>query len=178
MARFVHAVHMRWSDMDAFRHINNSAYLAYLEQARVAMFFDRHEGFSRGTVISRHEIEYLRPVVYHPDPLQLELWVDQVRAASFVVHYEVFDAGHLVARASTQCVTFDFGLDRPRRLTPAERDVLAGYADTARAESTAPASAGSASADGGNAAASGGATPVAQPAGTGTSTGTGTGSGA
>ena len=32
---------MRWSDMDAYRHVNNSAYLAYLEQARVAMFFHR-----------------------------------------------------------------------------------------------------------------------------------------
>ncbi len=41
MARFVHEVHMRWSDMDPYRHINNSAYLAYLEQARIAMFFFR-----------------------------------------------------------------------------------------------------------------------------------------
>ena len=133
MARFTHEVHMRWSDMDAYRHINNSAYLAYLEQARVAMFFDRHKqyggGFSTGTVISRHEIDYLRPVVYHPEPLHLELWVDTVRGASFVVHYEVFDAGHVVARARTTCVTFDFEIDRPRRITDGERTVLAGFAD-------------------------------------------------
>jgi acyl-CoA thioester hydrolase len=115
--------------MDAFRHINNSAYLAYLEQARVAMFFDRYEGFSRGTVISRHEIEYLLPVVYHPEPLRLELWVGQVRAASFTVHYEVFDAAALVARATTDCVTFDFGTGRPRRLTGEERLILDGYGD-------------------------------------------------
>ena len=76
MARFVHEVHMRWSDMDAYRHINNSAYLAYLEQARVAMFFHRHEGFSSGTVIARHEIDYLRPVVYHPEPLRVEMWIE------------------------------------------------------------------------------------------------------
>jgi acyl-CoA thioester hydrolase len=120
---------MRWSDMDAFRHINNSAYLAYLEQARVAMFFDRHEGFSRGTVISRHEIEYLRPVVYHPEPLRLELWVGQARAASFTVHYEVFDGPALVVRAATDCVTFDFETGRPRRLTGEERLILAGYSD-------------------------------------------------
>jgi acyl-CoA thioester hydrolase len=120
---------MRWSDMDAFRHINNSAYLAYLEQARVAMFFDRHEGFSRGTVISRHEIEYLRPVVYHPEPLRLELWVGQARAASFTVHYEVYDGPALVARAATDCVTFDFETGRPRRLTSEERLILAGYGD-------------------------------------------------
>jgi acyl-CoA thioester hydrolase len=133
MARFVHEVHMRWSDMDAYRHINNTAYLAYLEQARVAMFFDRagdsYNGFSSGTVISRHEIDYRRPVVYHPEPLQLELWIDEVRAASFTVLYEVFDGGRLAARAATTCVTFDFQNDRPRRLTAEERGSLAGFAD-------------------------------------------------
>ncbi|HSY15710.1 MAG TPA: thioesterase family protein [Jatrophihabitantaceae bacterium] len=128
MARFVHDVHMRWSDMDAYAHVNNSAYFAYLEQARVAMFFDRYDStFSNGTVIARHEISYLRPVVYHPEPLRLELWVEQVRAASFVVGYEIYDGGALVARAATTCVTFDFGGDRPRRLTPDERQVLLGY---------------------------------------------------
>ena len=131
MARFVHEVHMRWSDMDAYRHINNTAYLAYLEQARVAMFFDRNEGFSSGTVIRRHEIEYLRPIVYHPEPLRLELWVDTVRGASFVVHYDVLDGGRVAARASTMCVTIDFDADRPRRLTGEEREILRGYVDAA-----------------------------------------------
>jgi acyl-CoA thioester hydrolase len=129
VARFVHEVHMRWSDMDAYRHINNSAYLAYLEQARVAMFFHRHESFQSGTVISRHEITYRRPVVYHPEPLRLELWIDEVRAASFTVHYEVYDGDTLAAIAATTCVTFDFSTDRPRRLEPDERVLLAGFAD-------------------------------------------------
>jgi acyl-CoA thioester hydrolase len=133
MARFVHEVHMRWSDMDAYRHINNSAYLQYLEQARVAMFFDRAEksggDFSNGTVISRHEIDYLRPLIYHPAPLRLELWIGRVRGASFIVHYEVFDGDTLAARAQTSCVTFDFGIDRPRRLTAEERDLLVSFAD-------------------------------------------------
>jgi acyl-CoA thioester hydrolase len=133
MARFVHEVHMRWSDMDAYRHINNTAYLAYLEQARVAMFFDRardiENGFSSGTVISRHEIDYRRPVVYHPEPLRLELWIGEVRGASFTVHYEVFDGEALAAVAATSVVTFDFRTDRPRRLTGAERDILASFAD-------------------------------------------------
>lgn len=136
MARFVHEVHMRWSDMDAYRHINNTAYLSYLESARVAMFFDRFEGFSAGTVIARHVIDYLHPVVFHPEPLRLELWVDTVRAASFVVHYDVIDTavdgGRLAARAATTCVTIDFDANRPRRLTDEEREILAGFADEPR----------------------------------------------
>jgi acyl-CoA thioester hydrolase len=129
MSRFVHEVQMRWSDMDAFRHVNNSAYLVYLEQARVAMFFDRHESFARGVVIARHEIDYLAPIVYHPEPLRLELWVDGVRGAAFTVRYEVFDGSRLTARAATVCVPFDFDEDRPRRLTDEERAALAGYRD-------------------------------------------------
>jgi acyl-CoA thioester hydrolase len=133
VSRFSHEVHMRWSDMDAYRHINNSAYLQYLEQARMAMFFHRHEGFSGGTVVARHEIDYLRPVVYHPEPLRVEMWVEQVRGASFVVRYEVFDGPAVAARAATKCVTFDFAIDRPRRLTDEERGLLHGFADDSRA---------------------------------------------
>ncbi len=134
MPRFVYECHMRWGDMDAYAHVNNTAYVTYLEQARVAMFYDRYDSsFARGTVIARHEIDYLRPVAYHPQPLRIELWVDEVRGASFGVRYEVFDGARLVARAATRCVPFDFATDRPRRLTPAERELLAGFADQAGA---------------------------------------------
>jgi acyl-CoA thioester hydrolase len=129
MTRFVHEVHMRWSDMDAYRHVNNSAYLAYLEQARVAMFFHRHESFNAGTVIARHEIEYLRPIVYHPQPLRVEVWIEKIGGARFIVRYEIFDRDVLTARAQTVCVSFDFTTDRPRRLTAEEREILASFAD-------------------------------------------------
>jgi acyl-CoA thioester hydrolase len=135
VTRFVYDCHMRWGDMDAFAHVNNTAYVTYLEQARVAMFFDRYDGsFAKGTVIARHEIDYLRPVVYHPQPLRIELWVDEVRGASFQVRYEVYDGTVLAARASTRCVPFDFTTDRPRRLTGEERRALAGYGDDPAAD--------------------------------------------
>ena len=87
---------------------------------------------TRGSVIARHEIDYLLPVAYHPQPLRLELWVDEVRGASFGVRYEVYDGERLVARAATRCVPFDFATDRPRRLTPAERALLAAFVDEPR----------------------------------------------
>ncbi|HEX8080462.1 MAG TPA: thioesterase family protein [Jatrophihabitans sp.] len=130
MARFVARCAMRWSDMDAYGHVNNTAYLAYLEQARVSMFFDRYDStFSGGTVVAHHEITYLRPVVYHPEPLRLELWVERIRGASFDVRYDVYDGQTLAAQAVTRLVTVDFSTDRPRRLTKEERAILAGYTD-------------------------------------------------
>ncbi|MDQ1737856.1 MAG: acyl-CoA thioester hydrolase [Pseudonocardiales bacterium] len=119
---------MRWSDMDAYGHVNNTAYLAYLEQARVSMFFDRYDSsFAKGTVVAHHEITYLKPVIYHPEPLRLELWADQIRGASFRVCYDVFDGSTLVAKAATKLVTFDFANDRPRRLTAEERQLLQSF---------------------------------------------------
>ena len=137
MARFIARCAMRWSDMDAYGHVNNTAYLAYLEQARVSMFFDRYDSsFAGGTVVAHHEITYLRPVVYHPEPLRLELWIDQIRAASFRVLYDVYDGETLAAKAATNLVTFDFTTDRPRRLTAQEKELLASLTDEPAAEST------------------------------------------
>jgi acyl-CoA thioester hydrolase len=116
--------------MDAYGHVNNTAYLAYLEQARVSMFFDRYDSsFSGGTVVAHHEITYLRPVVYHPEPLRLELWVERIRGASFDVRYDVYDGQTLAAKAVTTLVTFDFSTDRPRRLTKDEKAILVSYTD-------------------------------------------------
>ena len=130
MGRFIARCAMRWSDMDAYGHVNNTAYLAYLEQARVSMFFDRYDStFAGGTVVAHHEITYLRPVVYHPEPLRLELWIERIRGADFTVRYEVFDGDALAATASTRLVTFDFTTDLPRRLNPEERAILMSYRD-------------------------------------------------
>ncbi len=132
MARFVYDLQMRWGDMDAFQHVNNVVYLRYLEQARVAMFFDAAKGtpsFEDAVVIARHEIEYLAPVVYHPEPLRFELWIEDVGGAAFTVRYEVFDNGRLAARAMSVVVGYDFNTGGARRLTESERAILAGYAD-------------------------------------------------
>jgi acyl-CoA thioester hydrolase len=52
-----------------------------------------------------------------------------VRAAAFRCHYEVFDHDTLAGTGSTLLVPFDFSINRPRRLTPDEKDFLARWAD-------------------------------------------------
>ena len=94
------------------------------------MFFHRHDGFSRGTVIARHEIDYLRPVVYHPEPLRLETWVDTIARGRFVVRYEVFDGDRLAAARLDQ-----LRHRRLRRRPPAPAD-RRGARDPARASPT------------------------------------------
>jgi acyl-CoA thioester hydrolase len=129
--RFIYDVALRWSDMDAYGHVNNARFLTLYEEARVAMFFvgARAHGlgsFEEGIVIARHEIDYLRPVDYG-DPVRVEMWISQMRAAAFTVSYEMFDDDVLVSRAQSVCVPYSLANSHPRRLSDAEKDFLAPY---------------------------------------------------
>ncbi len=132
--RYTVQVPMRWSDMDAYGHVNNVVYLQYFEMARVALFFERasleeRTGLRRGTVVAAHDIRYKLPVVYSARPLDVQIWVSGVRAASFTCHYEVFDHERLAVTGSTLLVPFDFTINRPRRLSADEKEFLARWAD-------------------------------------------------
>jgi acyl-CoA thioester hydrolase len=134
VTRFVYDAAVRWSDMDAYGHVNNARFLTLYEEARVAMFFTgaRAQGltsFEAGIVISRHEIDYLRPVDYG-EAVRIELWISELRAASFTVSYELFDEDLLASRAKSVCVPFNLAEQFPRRLTDAERDFLKPYLES------------------------------------------------
>jgi acyl-CoA thioester hydrolase len=126
--RFVYHCGLRWSDLDAYGHVNNARFLTLYEEARVAFMFagGRERGltsFEEGIVIARHEVDYLRPVDY-ADPVRIELWVEELRASRFVLAYELFDRDAVASRARSVCVPFDLDNGRPRRLSDAERDFL------------------------------------------------------
>jgi acyl-CoA thioester hydrolase len=125
---------MRWSDMDAYQHVNNVAFLGYFEMARISLFRERppqddESGRRRGLIVAAHEIAYKRQVVFSSTPLQVDVWITDVRAATFLCRYELFDHDRLAVTGSTTIVPFDFDIGRPRRLTPEEKEFLARWAD-------------------------------------------------
>ncbi|PZG20648.1 thioesterase [Micromonospora craterilacus] len=139
--RFVYQCTLRWSDLDAYGHVNNARFLTLYEEARVALMFvgARAAGvdsFADGVVIRRHEVDYLRPVDYAlsrataeaAPTVRIELWVEQIRAASFTIGYEMYDGDLLVSRARSVLVPFDLAQQLPRRLSDPERTFLLGYA--------------------------------------------------
>ncbi|WP_320069341.1 thioesterase family protein [Micromonospora sp. RTGN7] len=139
--RFVYHCTLRWSDLDAYGHINNSRFLTLYEEARVALMFagGRAWGvgsFADGVVIRRHEVDYLRPVDYAlgrataeaAPTVRIELWVEEIRASRFTVGYELYDGDTLASTARSVLVPFDLVAKRPRRITDEERAFLLAYA--------------------------------------------------
>jgi acyl-CoA thioester hydrolase len=127
-------VPLRWSDMDAYGHVNNVQFLRLLEDARVIGFrqwFGPDPGLlDEGVVVARHEIEYLAPLDFRHEPIRVDMWATKISGSSFNLAYEVRDPTEvgttMYARAETTLVAYDFTTGSPRRLRPDERTVLKG----------------------------------------------------
>jgi acyl-CoA thioester hydrolase len=119
--------------MDILGHVNNVTYVDYLQEARVDMLrvhppAPGGEELAEGVVVVRHEVTYLRPLVFRLDPVSVEVWVTEVRAATFTLSYEIFDDtsdGRVVyLRARSVLTPYVFEAERPRRISDQEKEVL------------------------------------------------------
>ena len=139
VSRHVVQVKPRWSDMDAYGHVNNVTWMEYLQEARVDMFHGHSSEpggglLAEGVVVARVLIDYKRALVFRPDPVRIEMWVSRTGSASFTLDYEALDraddgAVTVYAVAQTVLVPVTLGDGRPRRLRPRERELLAGLSD-------------------------------------------------
>ncbi|WP_030667886.1 thioesterase family protein [Streptomyces rimosus] len=132
--RHLYSCPLRWSDMDAFGHVNNVVFIRYLEEARIDFMWRLAPGegsasFSGGSVVARHEIDYVRPLVHRHAPVTVESWVTKIGAASMTIAYEIKDEDTVYVRASTVVVPYDFAQQRPRRITAEEKSFLREYLD-------------------------------------------------
>src|SRR5215211_4488157 len=123
-----HSCPMRWGDMDAQGHINNAAYVDYLQEARVGFLLSGspalHQLLDSGILVVSHQVEYLRPVPFSDRVLIIDLWVDAIGGSRFSIGYELYDGDKLAARARTGVVPFDLTRNALRRLTAGERNLL------------------------------------------------------
>ncbi|GAA3334142.1 acyl-CoA thioesterase [Curtobacterium flaccumfaciens pv. beticola] len=143
---------MRWSDIDAYGHVNNSAMLRLLEEARIVGFWghdpadvngegdlpdpiiDGRPGSGTMTVIAAQRLEYLASIPYLRRPLDVQMWIGRIGGASIDVSYEVWspvgvEPAVLYTRATTALVMVDAATNRPRRLTPDERAACEQFAE-------------------------------------------------
>jgi len=85
---------VRWRDLDAFNHVNNSSYLTFLEEARL-QWLKHVPGKWYGTdampVLVSSEVNYRRPIGW-PAELAIELGAEHVGSSSLTLAHRIVDA--------------------------------------------------------------------------------------
>lgn len=134
--RFHAKVEIRWSDMDVYQHVNHARMVTLLEEARIPWLFDGDKptaGMGRqGCVLVDLHVKYRGQLRHEDTPLDIAMWIEQLRAVDFTIGYEVRAAGAApdsppAVTATTQLAAFDIDTQRLRRLSDAERDYLARW---------------------------------------------------
>ena len=128
---FTTGVHVRWSDIDMYQHINHATMVTILEEARVDFL---REPFAEdittiGLLIHEVQVLYKGQLRLVDSPLQVTMWTKRLRAVDFTLGYEVrpVDAdpwSKPAVIAETQLAAVHIEEQRLVRLSPTHREYL------------------------------------------------------
>ena len=121
---------IRWGDMDAFQHVNNTLYFRYMEQARLEWLFafnamrggaepDEH------TVIVNASCDFLVPLVY-PGAIEVRMYLGLPGRSSIGSFYEIILGERKFAQGAAKMVWVSRTTGRSMPLPAGIAELLAG----------------------------------------------------
>jgi acyl-CoA thioester hydrolase len=125
-------IDVRWSDMDAFGHVNNAVYYRYFETARFELYtrlgiMDAVKSGETGPIMAESSCRYLKPLSF-PDRLLVGAAVTSAGASSFVVCYTLkSDVAGYAAAGRSALVFYDYRRAKPARLPDSFRESLRSF---------------------------------------------------
>jgi acyl-CoA thioester hydrolase len=119
--RFQNRQYVRWGDLDAFGHVNNSTYLIYAQESRFAW------SKMLEMVVARAEVDFIAPIYTGDIYIDVEIWVNKIGTSSFGVTYEMKNGDELLAVVKTVQVTVSMDTKKSRPINDAEREFLNKY---------------------------------------------------
>jgi acyl-CoA thioester hydrolase len=106
---------VRWSDIDAYGHVNNVIFFDYIQEGRIAFTAAAVEGMNDSIghgylwFVARQDVDYLAPVEFRREPYEVRTGVARFGTTSLTFCSEVADplSGARLAQASTVAVFAD-----------------------------------------------------------------------
>jgi acyl-CoA thioester hydrolase len=118
---------VRWGDMDAMGHVNNTVYFRYMEQARIGWFdalVPQAEAWkSTGIVIANASCNFKRPINY-PGTVKVKVFVGLPGGSSVATFYELMVDEDLYADGAATVVFIDMQKQKPVRIPEKIREAL------------------------------------------------------
>lgn len=107
---------IRWGDMDALGHVNNTVYFRYMEQARVDWLYARTAGRGyaggQGMVIVNASCNFLVPLVY-PGDVEVRMYLGHRGRSSVGSDYDLEMGGRKYADGAAKIVWIELATGRP-----------------------------------------------------------------
>ena len=122
--RYQNKQYVRWGDLDAFGHVNNSTYLIFAQEARYAW------SKMLEMVVARAEVDFIAPIYTGDIYIDVEIWVNKIGTSSFGVTYEMKNGDELLAVVKTVQVTVSMDTKKSRPINDAEREFLNKYLES------------------------------------------------
>jgi acyl-CoA thioester hydrolase len=85
---------VRWRDLDAYNHVNNSLFVSYLEEARIQWFESLPEPWRSADsepLLAAATVNFRRPILY-PESVRVRLSCERVGRSSLTVGHRMTSA--------------------------------------------------------------------------------------
>jgi acyl-CoA thioester hydrolase len=127
-----------WGDMDAFRHINNTVYFRYFENARIAYFekagiIAYMEQNQVGPILASTRCDFRAPLAF-PGKIRIGASAGQIREKRFTMKYMVYSdtLSTIAAEGEGLIVYYDYRQGKSCPIPEAILASIAGIESTTR----------------------------------------------
>lgn len=110
----IYPVPVKWGEMDAFQHVNNVAYIRYLEDGRLAIFeqlgmSEDMQATNQGPIFANLNCDFLAPVTY-PDTMLVASNIKQTGPKKIELEQVIYSekTGQPVFKATSLCIYYDY----------------------------------------------------------------------
>ena len=116
---FSHSFTVSAADIDAQNHVNNVAYVRWIQEAAVAHWFSATDEEIRERltwIVTRHEIDYKKPA-FENEAITITTWVGEPTRVSWERFTEIRRGENLLVRARSVWCLIDRETLKPTRIT-------------------------------------------------------------
>jgi len=142
--RFFHPIEVRYADIDAQRHVNNAAFLSYMETARSRYLqrlglWDGKDFTNIGIILAEATCTYRAPAAYG-EPLRVGVRTARLGTKSLEIHHTIEDSdtGQEIASGKAILVAYDYHSNRTIAIPEGWRRVMTAFEKLTPTESGLP----------------------------------------
>ncbi len=132
--KFYHPIEVRYGDLDPQGHVNNSRYLTYMEQGRIAYVFslglasENASFLDLGMILADVHITFRSPIQYR-QAVRVGVRVSRLGNKSLTMEHSIEDSqtGEILASGESVLVAYDYRRSASMPIPDAWRQAISAY---------------------------------------------------